>query len=62
MAFAELIKNISIMIPGGYTLGPADREERLAYEEECYKNAKKAYVNAQDTLNSNIPFISDDMS
>ena len=57
--FANMIKSISTLIPGGLATVPADKKERLEYEKTCYEAARPAVVKAQDTLNSNIPFISE---
>ena len=60
-AFFEMVKAITTMIPSGIAKRPVDPEERKKYEDELYKDARKATVNAQDILNSNIPFISDEI-
>lgn len=57
-AFFEMEKGISIMIPSGIASKPVDSQKRKEYEEMTYTNASKAVVLAQDTLNSNAPFIS----
>ena len=60
LSFANMIKSINILIPT-YSNVPADRNERLKYEKQCYESARPAVVKAQDTLNSNIPFISEEI-
>lgn len=60
-AFFEMVKGINAMIPAGYATYPADKEVRKKYETECYKKASETVVLAQDTLNSNAPFISNDL-
>lgn len=56
-AFFDMIKNISVMIPQGYTTVPADKEVRKKVDEEHYSTARASVVVAQDELNSNAPFI-----
>lgn len=56
--FFDAIKAVSIMIPYGMTKVSADEEKRKEEEEYSYQEALKAVVLAQDTLRSNIPFIS----
>lgn len=58
-AFAEMVKAVSILIPAGLVNVPADHEERLKFDADHYKDAVPAVVKAQDTLNANIPFISE---
>ncbi len=58
LAFADMIKSINLLVPI-YARVPADKEERLEYEKKCYKKSISAIAKAQDTLNSNIPFISE---
>jgi len=60
-AFFEMVKDISVMIPAGYATYPADKETRKKYENELYSNASKTTVMAQNVLNSNAPFISNDL-
>lgn len=57
--FSEMIRSINILIPSGYAIIPADNNERLKYEEKCYNRALPTVDKAQNTLNSNIPFISE---
>lgn len=45
------------MIPSGLTNVPADKDARKKLEEDNYKEARKAYVIAQDELSKSIPFI-----
>lgn len=56
-AYFEMIKCISVMIPQGYTMIPADEETRKKVDEEHYDAARKAVVVAQDELNGNAAFI-----
>lgn len=56
-AFFDMVKNISVMIPQGYTTVPADKEVRKKVDEEHYKTALSSVVTAQDELNSNAAFI-----
>ena len=56
-----MVKNISIMIPEGYTKVPADPKAKKEYDKRIYDRALTAVVKAQDTLNGNAPFISEDM-
>ena len=60
-AFAEMVKCVSILIPSGLTKVPSDKKERLNYEKKCYESASPAFIKAQDTLNANIPFITEDI-
>lgn len=60
-AFADMVKAINIMIPSGLAMIPSDREERLKYDRENCNISISAIVKAQDTLNANIPFISEDI-
>ena len=59
--FADIVKSINKLIPQGITKVPANREERLKYEKKCYESACPAVAKAQDALNSNIPFISEEI-
>lgn len=61
VAFFDMVKNISVMIPEGYTQVPADPKVKKAYDKEVYNLALTAVVKAQDTLIGNAPFISEDM-
>lgn len=58
-AFFEMVKDISILIPSGLTSVPADPEKK--YDEKIYKEAMESTVKAQDILNGNIPFISEEI-
>ena len=60
-AFANMVKTISILIPAGYSIAPADKQERLDADKRHYEAAIQAYVNAQDKLNANIPFIKENI-
>ena len=59
--FADMVKLINMLIPVGFVKAPADKNARLTRENKYYKAAHSAVVKAQDTLNSNIPFISEDI-
>ena len=61
VAFFDMVKNISVMIPEGYTKVPADPKAKKEYDNMIYDRALTAVVKAQDTLNGNAPFISEDM-
>ena len=60
-AFFEMVKDISILIPSGLTSIPADPEKKKKYDEKIYKEAMESTVKAQDILNGNIPFISEEI-
>ena len=59
--FFDAVKAVSIMIPHGLSKYPIDPDMRKEVEEEHYKKALQAVVVAQDTLKSNIPFISKEL-
>ena len=56
-AFFDMVKNVSVMIPQGYTTVPADKDIKKKVDEEHYSAARSSVVAAQDELNSNAPFI-----
>lgn len=60
-AFFDAVKTTSIMIPCGLTHYPADTDLHKKLQTEQYKEAVRAITYAQDTLKSNIPFISKDI-
>lgn len=60
-SFAKMVKAISVLIPAGHALVPADRQERLDADMKHYKKARPAVVDAQDKLNANIPFIKENI-
>jgi len=60
-AFFEMVKCINTIIPAGYSIYPADDEDRRIYEAECYDAARKSVIFAQDVLNGNVPFIPSDI-
>lgn len=60
-AFFEMVKTISLMIPSGYATYPAGKKDKKEYENKLYSNASKTTVLAQDVLNSNAPFIPNDL-
>ena len=49
------------MIPQGLVHVPADEKKRDEYDEKNYKEAVRCTVIAQDQLNSNAPFIPQDL-
>ena len=51
--FCKAIKEVSALIPPGFTYWPADKEERKKYENEIYKSMIEKLNMAQDTLNKN---------
>lgn len=57
----DMVRDISVMIPSGYTTVPANREERLEVDKKHYEKACKSVVDAQNTLNANAPFISEEL-
>ena len=58
-AFFHMVKDISIMIPYGFSTVPADETARKKHEENAHSNAVSSVVIAQDILNGNAPFIPD---
>ena len=50
-----MVKNVSVMIPQGYTTVPADKDIKKKVDEEHYSAARSSVVAAQDELNSNAP-------
>lgn len=60
-AYFEMVRTITNMIPAGYATYPADPNERKEYETKLYETASKATFVAQDILNSNIPFIPEEI-
>lgn len=52
-----MVKTVTVMIPQGRVMVPADKEEKKKVDEEHYNVARSAVVIAQDELNSNAPFI-----
>lgn len=56
-SFFEAVKAVTTMIPAGYAIYPADKEDRKKYENELYDKASSATVAAQDILCCNIAFI-----
>lgn len=59
--YFEMVKDITTMIPAGYATYPADKEARKKYENELYERAAASTVAAQEVLNSNIPFIPENL-
>lgn len=56
-AFFDMVKNVSVMIPQGFVMVPADKELKRKVDEENYNAARTSVVAAQDELSSNAPFI-----
>lgn len=56
-SFFNYVKAICIMVPPGYSEQPADPEARKKEDEEHYRKAQNAHVEAQDALHQNAPFI-----
>lgn len=59
-AYFEMIKIVSNLIPiFGYKI--IDEEAKKKYDEEIYSKSSEATMNAQDALNSNAPFITEEI-
>lgn len=58
-SFFAMVKDITRMIPAGYANYPADEHDRELYENSLYDKAVASTVEAQNILNSNIPFIAE---
>jgi len=56
-AFFGMVRDINSMIPAGLAHVPANEEARKKYENDCFLEANRSTVNAQDMLNQNAPFI-----
>ena len=59
--FFEMVKYVGIMIPAGFSNQPVDKEDRIKWENSIYESANTAYVRSQDILNSNAPFVPDEL-
>lgn len=59
--FFEMVKAITIMIPVGIAHYPVDEQDRKEYENKLYDTALQMTVAAQDVLNSNIPFVPENL-
>ena len=59
-SFCTMVKDISVMIPTGFTWKIANEEAQKKYEDECYKTATSSVVKAQDALYANAAFIPQD--
>ncbi|MCH4039169.1 MAG: DUF3023 domain-containing protein [Lachnospiraceae bacterium] len=57
LAYAEMVRDISIMIPVGVTYYPPDHEEKLKLQENQHKEAVRSVKKAQDALFSLEAFI-----
>lgn len=55
--FSEMIKNISLMIPVGFSYQLGDKNAESERQNKLYDNALSATVVAQNILNQYIPFI-----
>lgn len=53
-----MVKDISVMIPAGFSWRSAEEEAQKKYEDHCYKVATDSVVKAQDALYANAAFIS----
>ncbi len=60
-AYFDIVKAVNVMIPQGLVHVPADEKKRDEYDEKNYKEAVRCTVIAQDQLNSNAPFIPQDL-
>lgn len=60
-AFANMVRDISILVPTGLTYYPEDYQEKLKLQAEQYDRAHKSAVMAQDVLIAVIPFIPDEL-
>ncbi len=58
--FCTMVKDISVLIPAGFSWHLAGEETRKKYEDECYKTANNSTVKAQDSLYSSAAFIPED--
>lgn len=56
-AFSDLVRDVSILIPRGLVNVPYDPEDKKEYDNKIYNNAVSSYINAQNVLNGNTPFI-----
>lgn len=59
--FSKAVKNVSLMIPSGFSTRPADKERRKEFENNLYVEANHAVVDAQNTLFANIAFIPEEI-
>ena len=59
--YFDMVANINTLIPYGVANFPADPEEREEYDKKNYLDTLKAHDLAQDALNSNAPFIQNDL-
>lgn len=55
--FCAMVKDVSVMIPSGFSWKPADKDAQKEYENDCYKAAKTSIVKAQDAIYANAAFI-----
>lgn len=59
-AFFDLVVCANTLIPPGPTMVLADKDKQEEKEKEDFTNLNKAAMRAQDLLNSNIPFITEE--
>jgi uncharacterized membrane-anchored protein YhcB (DUF1043 family) len=62
IAYSEMTKHISILIPVGISSVPVEENAKKEYDKEIYKNALESLVKAQDILYGNIPFIPEEFA
>lgn len=55
----NMVRDILVMIPSGFTTIPADKAERLEADKRHYEKAYESVCIAQNSLNCNAPFISE---
>jgi hypothetical protein len=61
MNFSKMVINISLLVPYGLVNVPAKEEDRKKLDQDNYIEAKKAAVEAQDSLHANKAFISKEL-
>ena len=59
-AFFDLVVCANTLIPPGLSMVLADKDKQEEKEREDFANLNKAALKAQDILNSNIPFITEE--
>lgn len=59
--FFEMIKAVNLMIPSGLSYKLEDEKKEEERQKKIYFRAQESTVLAQDVLNSNIAFISEDL-
>ena len=58
--FCTAVKDISVLIPSGFTWKPAEEDAQKKYEDDCYQTAHSSVVAAQNSLYSCVAFIPED--